>query len=286
MAETSINALDDESDRTKTETARRIVESLAPVVVAFSAGVDSTFLLALAVNALGSSRVLAVMGVSPSLPAREREAGRRLARGLGARLVEVATGEMTDPRYSANPANRCYYCKEELFTRLGEIAVRHGFRTVVCGANADDTGDYRPGLAAARRMGVRSPLAEAGLTKQDVRLASRAMGLETWDKPAMACLASRVPYGEAITTDRLARIERSEYVLKDLGFTQCRVRDHGSMARIEVPAGEIAMLLRLRGQILQPLRALGYAHVAVDLAGFRSGSMNEMLTQDPILTAP
>jgi uncharacterized protein len=259
------------------ETARGVIESLAPVVVAFSAGVDSTFLVALAVKALGPSKVLAGMGVSSSLPARELEAGRRLAGLLGVRLVEIETGEMADPRYSANPANRCYYCKEDLFKRLGEIAALHGFRTVLCGANADDSGDHRPGLVAARSMGVRSPLMEAGLTKQDIRLASRAMGLETWDKPAMACLASRVPYGETITVDKLARIERSEYVLKDLGFTQCRVRDHGSLARIEVPADEMAQLLRLREQILQPLRALGYTYVTVHIAGFRSGSMNEML---------
>jgi len=257
--------------------AHGIIESLGRVVVAFSAGVDSTFLVALAAEAVGPGNVLAVMGVSPSLAERERQAGRGLAEGIGVRLLEVRTAELSDPAYAGNPADRCYYCKRDLFSRLGDIARDGGYAAVLSGANADDTGDFRPGLEAGRQMGVRSPLMEAGLTKRDIREASRRMGLPTWDKPAMACLASRVPYGEAITAEKLSRIERAEYTLTDLGFGQCRVRDHGPLARIEVPPGVFAGLMPLRGRIVQRLKALGYTYVALDLEGFRSGSMNEVL---------
>ena len=261
----------------KLQACRETLRGLGRVVVAFSAGVDSTFLLALAVETLGSDNVLAAMGVSPSLAERERAAGGELAKGIGAELVEVPTGEMDDPDYAANPADRCFYCKSDLFTRLGELARQRGFDAVVSGANADDTGDFRPGIRAGRELGVRSPLLEAGLTKADIRAASKAMGLETWDKPAMACLASRVPYGQPITAERLSRIERAEYVLRDLGFSQCRLRDHGPVARIEVPQSEIARVVELRGGIVGPLRELGYSYVTLDLEGFRSGSMNEVL---------
>jgi pyridinium-3,5-biscarboxylic acid mononucleotide sulfurtransferase len=252
-----------------------ILESLGSVVVAFSAGVDSTFLLALAVRTLGPAAVLAAMGVSPSLAQRERSAGRVLAERLGATLVEVPTGEMDDPNYVANSPQRCFYCKKDLFERLTELARQRGGAVVVSGANADDRGDFRPGLRAGRALGVRNPLMEAGLTKAEIRAASRAMGLETWDKPAMACLASRVQYGQGITPELLGRIERAEYVLKDLGFAQCRVRDHGSLGRIEVPADRIAAVIERREQILAAMEALGYTYVTLDLRGFRSGSMNE-----------
>ena len=257
--------------------ANGIIKSLGRVVVAFSAGVDSTFLVALAAQAVGPGNVLAAMGVSPSLAERERQAGRSLAEGIGVRLLEVRTAELSDPAYAGNPADRCYYCKRELFSRLGDIARDGGYAAVLSGANADDTGDFRPGLQAGRQMGVRSPLMEAGLTKLDIREASKRMGLPTWDKPAMACLASRVPYGEAITAEKLSRIERAEYALRDLGFGQCRVRDHGPLARIEVPPGVFAGLMPLRGGIVQSLKALGYTYVALDLEGFRTGSMNEVL---------
>ena len=261
----------------KLDTCRGILRDLRRVVVAFSAGVDSTFLLALAVDTLGPANVLAAMGISPSLASREHQAGRELARQIEAELVEIPTGELDDPNYAANPARRCFYCKHDLFSRLAELAAQRGFETVLSGANADDTGDFRPGMEAAADLGVRSPLLEAQLTKADIRAASREMGLETWDKPAMACLASRVPYGQEITQDKLSQVERAEAVLADLGLTALRVRHHGPVARIEVPDADLARAVELREKIVPALKGLGFAYVALDLQGFRSGSMNEML---------
>jgi len=261
----------------KLQAARDILVQLGSTVVAFSAGVDSTFLLALAVETLGPQKVLAAIGVSPSLARREQLQATELARQIGVELVEVQTCEMDNPQYAANPARRCFHCKSELFTMLKDLATQRGFASVVAGANADDTGDFRPGLDASRDLDVRNPLLEAGLSKQDIRNASRAMGLPTWDKPAMACLASRIPYGDAITVEKLSRVEQAEYALKDLGFAQCRVRDHDTLARIEVPAGQIARAAGLASELVELLTALGYTYVTLDLKGFRSGSMNETL---------
>jgi uncharacterized protein len=261
----------------KLEACREILRSLDRVVVAFSAGVDSTFLLALAAETLGPRRVLAAMGISPSLPHRDRTEGHRLAGKIGVECVEVETDEMSDPAYQANPSDRCFYCKHKLFTRLKGLADERGFRAVCCGANADDAGDFRPGLRAGEQLGIRNPLMEAALSKQEIRDASRAMGLETWDKPAAACLASRIPYGNPISVELLSRVERAEEILKDLGFGTCRVRDHGSVARIEIPAETFARALELRQRLVGPLKGLGYAYVTLDLQGFRSGSMNEVL---------
>jgi len=262
----------------KLEACRVILRDLGRVVVAFSAGVDSSFLLAVAVETLGHRNVLAAVGVSASLARREREAAARIAKSQGVELVEIYTCELKDPEYAANAADRCYHCKQELFTQLKVLADERGFSAVVAGANADDMGDFRPGLAAGRELGVRNPLLEAGLTKQEIRAASQAMELETWDKPAMACLASRIPYGSAITAERLGRVEQAEYILKDLGFAECRVRDHDTLARIEVPVEKLPDALRQREAISTALKAAGYVFVALDLVGFRSGSMNEMHT--------
>lgn len=276
---TDVTVSDADLDR-KLDTCRAILRDLGRVVVAFSAGVDSTYLLALAVETLGSDNVLAAMGISPSLAAREHQAGGDLARRIGAELVEITTGELDDPNYAANPARRCFYCKQDLFTRLGALAAERGYDVVLSGANADDTGDFRPGMEAASELGVRSPLLEADLTKADIRAASQRMGLPTWNKPAMACLASRVPYGQAITADKLSQVDRAEALLKDLGLVAVRVRHHGQVARIEVPAGDLPRLVELRETIVPAIKALGFAYVTLDLQGFRSGSMNEVINSE------
>jgi pyridinium-3,5-biscarboxylic acid mononucleotide sulfurtransferase len=261
----------------KLRCCRHILCRLEGAVVAFSGGVDSTLLVALAAEAICPARVVAAVGLSPSLPEAELSAARDLARQIGVELVEVETLEMENPAYAANSAKRCFHCKHELFMRLKRLAAERGLPAVVAGANADDLGDFRPGLEAAMLLGVRNPLLEAGLTKTEVRQASRELGLATWDKPSMACLASRMPYGRPITAAALKRIEAAEIVVRQLGFAACRVRDHDPIARIEVPAEDLSRLLERRKDAVAALKALGYAYVALDLQGLRSGSMNEVL---------
>jgi uncharacterized protein len=249
-----------------------LLEWLQPfrrVLVAYSGGVDSALVLAAATRALGDG-ALACIGVSPSYPEREKLAAIAFVQSLGARYRLVDTNEHLDPSYRANPANRCYFCKTHLYDRLREIAASEGFDALLDGTQADDLAEERPGRAAGRERGVRSPLAELGFRKAAVRRLAREIGLPVWDKPAMACLSSRVPHGTAITPELLARIEAAECVLADLGFRQYRVRHHGELARIELPKPDFARAVERQTAIVAGLRAAGYRHVCLDLAGFRS----------------
>lgn len=267
------------STAAKVEEARAILRSLGRVAVAFSGGVDSTFVLKLAVDTLGQANVLAVTGQSASIASAEVEDAIRLAQAIGAEHVVIDTQEFNDPDYIANPTNRCYYCKTELYTRMKPFIAKRGFDAIVNGTNADDLGDYRPGLSAAGEHSVRAPAAEAGLTKPEIRVLSAEMGLPTHDKPAGPCLSSRVQYGESITPEKLRMIEAAETMLHELGFRECRVRHHDKLARIEVPAGQIERLASpdLRLKVDAAFRELGYQYVCIDIRGFRSGSMNEVI---------
>lgn len=256
-----------------------ILSELKSVAVAFSAGVDSTFVLKAALDTLGPKNVVAVTGKSDSLAAGEFEEACRLAEAVGAEHVVIETGEFDNPDYLRNPTNRCYFCKTTLYTELEEFISRRGLGAVINGINADDLGDYRPGIEAAREHDVRCPAAEAGLTKADIRALSARWSLPTFDKPASPCLSSRVQYGESITPEKLRRIEAAEAFLRDLGFRECRVRHHENLARVEVPAEYVPELAKpeLAHRIDQHFRELGYNYVTLDLRGLRSGSMNEVI---------
>jgi uncharacterized protein len=252
---------------------RGVLESTDGAVVAFSGGVDSALVAAVAAAVLGP-RALAVTAVSPSLAPGELEDARRVAAAVGIRHRSVRTREVEREEYLANGLDRCYHCKSELYDVLLAVAAREGLPTVVSGANLDDLGDFRPGLRAASERGVRHPLVEAGFTKRDVREASRELGLPTWDKPQSACLSSRIAFGVRITVEELSRVGRAERALKELGFRQVRVRVHEDVARVEVEAADIARLVEGRKQVVRILKDLGYRFVTLDLEGFRSGSMN------------
>jgi len=259
----------------KLERLHEAIFATEGVVVAYSGGIDSTVVAAVAARALGG-RAIAVTAVSPSLPPGEAGEARRLAARLGIRHRIVRTHEVERPDYLANGLDRCYHCKTELYDVLARVAEEGDYPVVVSGANLDDLGDFRPGLTAAAEHGVRHPLVETGMTKSDVRDAARELAIPTWDKPASACLASRIPFGVTITVEELSRVGRAERAVKDLGFHQCRVRAHGDVARIEVDAADVARLAEpeVRERVIEALHALGYRYVTLDLEGFRSGSMN------------
>ncbi|HZR27065.1 MAG TPA: ATP-dependent sacrificial sulfur transferase LarE [Vicinamibacterales bacterium] len=261
----------------KARALEQTIESLGSVIVAYSGGVDSAYLAVVAHKILGD-RAIAVTADSASYPERHRQIAIQVAREFGLRHEIIHTAELDRPEYRANPANRCYYCKHELYTHLSRIAGERG-AVVVDGSNADDRGDYRPGRQAAREFGVRSPLDEANLTKQEIRDLSRAAGLPTWDEPASACLSSRIPYHHEVTDEKLRSIEQAEQSLRALGFRVFRVRHHDDVARIEIARDEMMRALepQTSAAIVRELKAAGYKYVSLDLQGYRTGSLNEGL---------
>jgi uncharacterized protein len=267
----------------KDQRLREVLASFSSAVVAFSGGVDSAYLAVVASQVLGSG-ALCVTADSPSYPEHHRSLALQVAQDFALRHEIISTAELERPEYRANPVNRCYYCKHELYTALQALAGNRGIDVVLDGNNADDRGDYRPGRQAAREFGVRSPLDEAGLTKQEIRELSREAGLPTWDEPASACLSSRIPYDTEITDAKLRMVEQAEAALRGMGFRICRVRHHETLARLELGRDEIARALEpdVRDAIVRAVRAVGYRQVAVDLEGYRMGSLNEGIRLRPV----
>jgi len=265
----------DSFDAARLKNARGIVRGLGSVLVAYSGGVDSTFLLKLAMDELGDGAV-AVLASSPAYPDSEQVAARELAASMGVRLVEVRTSEVELEAYARNHPDRCFHCKEELFDTLAPVQQELGLRHLAYGATADDAGDHRPGHASAVRRGVRFPPLEAGMAKAEIRAAARALGLPNWNKPSFACLSSRIPHGTPVTVAALRQIEAAESAIKALGFAQVRVRHHGDVARIEVDAAEIPRLISQRERVAAAVRQAGYKFASADLEGYSTGSLNRV----------
>ena len=282
-----IERLDDTGFEARVHALRGFVRDLGSCVVAYSGGVDSSVVLAVAREELGE-RALAVIGRSATYAASELELALAQARRLGIEPRVVATAELDDPRFAANPSNRCYFCKGELYVRLAALARAEGYAAVIDGTNADDLSDHRPGHRAAGEHAVRSPLAELGFTKSDVRALAARLGLPSADKPAMPCLSSRFPYGTRITAEQLIQVEAGEAWFRERGFRDVRLRHHGSVARLELEPAEFARLVEspLRDECVRALKRLGFAYVALDLQGFRSGSLNETLPATAAVPVP
>jgi len=263
----------------KVEYLKKTLIEMQTVIVAYSGGIDSTLLLKISHDVLGE-QAIAITAVSASIPRSELDEARIIVNIIGAKHVLIEGNELEDQRYTQNPPNRCYFCKQDVYTKMVEYSLQHGYRYILDGTNADDLNDHRPGRQAALEKGLRSPLMEAGLTKAEIRILARQLDLPNWNKPSAACLSSRIPYGTPIEVSILRQIEQAEKLLHQMGFSQVRVRYHNQIARIEMETDDFSAALEKRLEITSRIKALGFLYITLDLNGFRSGSMNEVLEKD------